>query len=328
VKASTLGAVLWTATALAAAAGISQFVLFWMHREERLRIVDVGSIRQGVRETARPKGALERPDRAFYDVITNVNVRGVAPPKPVEDVPVTSAPVAKINPLETVVRVRATQVHVANAGMSNALVSWLDTQISDSDRKNHILIKEGQAFPKPYDTSYRVKKIETDLVRFEDKAGAEVTLTVQESPSPSAITRREGGPAGRAASGPSDRPANYSTPAETKQNTPNEFWLSEADRELLETQGTEMLGREIQTAPYIDPKTRRPEALRVTVVRPGSTASKLGLREGDLVKAVNGAKVRSTSDVYAFAHDNPDVKSVQVTIERFGRPITLTYVLP
>ncbi|HKE01836.1 MAG TPA: PDZ domain-containing protein, partial [Planctomycetota bacterium] len=157
--------------------------------------------------------------------------------------------------------------------------------------------------------------------------GEKLDLVVQEGDTSSPLTSRSGGGPG-GASGSSDRPAGYAVPAETKEANPHEWWLSQGDREYLETHGTDLLGREVQTAPYIDPKTRCPEALRVTVVRPGSMASKLGLREGDLVRAVNGTKIRSTSDVYGFAHDHPDVKSVDVTVERFGRPITLTYVLP
>jgi hypothetical protein len=279
---------------------------------------------------------VDRKKKEDYAPIERFNLRGVAPAKEVPtSAPADVAPTVQINPIDSVVRVRAVKLHESDPSQSAIYVNWIDPQIDKVEQRRRFMLRAGEAFPKPYDAKYRVKAIELTRVVYEDDAQKEFVQNVLESSS--AVTSRPGGSAsapgrgvtggGALTQGPA-RPAGYEVPLETRKITEHEFWISEKEAEDLGKNGLDMIGREVQTAPYVDPKTKRAAGLRVTLVRPGSTPERFGLREGDIVKEMNGVGVKSTSDVYDYANQNPGVKSVIVTVERFGRPVTFTYVIP
>jgi PDZ domain-containing protein len=327
MKASTMRAVTWTATAIVGAAGLSQGVLFWVHSKERLYAAQPGEIRQGLRETSKGQVVVRRKVDDYY-AIKDVNVSGVAPAPEVAESQPASSPATVFNPLDKILSLRGTQVHETDPALSAAWVSWIDPQIADSVRQRRNVLREGDAFPEPYRSKWELRKIEVKRALFFNKDEAkEYVQKVPEFESAPTTSRPAGG-SGVASAESSSRPAGYGVPAETKKVSETELWLSQRDYEDLERNGLEMMGREVQTAAYLDPKTRRPAGLRVTVIRPNSVASRFGLKEGDIVKELNGSAIRSTSDVYAYAQEHPGVKSVQLSIERYGRPITITYVLP
>jgi len=330
MKASTIRLGTWLAAALVASVGVWQLVLFLKERDKRLFAADAGTISQQLRAPKKQDQTL-RKAIDFYDPIRKVNVRGVEPPKPIDPSKLaSSAPAIQLNPLETVVELKGTLLSAPDSKLSGAFVVWKDSQISEKDKKNRVLIFEGDAFPPPYDKKYKVARIDARAMIVVDENGKEMpalklkelTLTMTSS-RPGAGESRPGGDLAA-----ESRPSDYAPPSETTKKSETEYWVSADDAKKIADEGLDLIGREVHTAPYLDPKTKRPTGLRITLIRPNSVASKFGLKEGDVVRELNGTPIKSTSDIYTFSQENPTVKNLALSFERYGRTVTLTYVLP
>lgn len=329
MKASTIRLGTWIAAALVAGVGGWQLWLFLKERDKRLFAADVGTISQQLRAPKKQDQALRKPVE-FYDPIRRVNVRGVEPPKPVPASMAASGPVIKFNPLESVVELKGTLLSSPDSKLSGAFVTWKDSQISEKDKKSRVLIYEGDAFPPPYHNKYKVSRIDARAMFVVDEMGKELeplklkelTLTMTSS-RPGAGESRPGGDLAA-----ESRPADYAPPTETTKKSETEYWVSADDAKKIADEGLDLIGREVHTAPYLDPKTKRPAGLRITLIRPNSVASKFGLKEGDVVRELNGTAIKSTSDIYTFSQENPTVKNLALSFERYGRTVTLNYVLP
>ncbi len=331
MKASTTRWILNGATAVVAVLMVLQFWDYWKNKGVRLGIEDSATIRKRLRVSPEKTKELVR-HWTFYEAIQSVNVTGI-PPKvelPPDEKP-PEQPKVQVNPLEQVLAIIGTYIDGGDPAKSQVLVRWKDSQISEKDQAKVVALTVGDWLPKPYDSKYRLDRVQIARAVFVTDEGKELYLRVPEMQG-FKIGDQVPGPVGPVAQHPygpaSVRPSDYTEPAQTREVSPNSFWVSRDDATTIESKGLEMLGREVQTAPYLDPKTRRPAGLRVTLVRPDSIPSKLGVREGDVVRDLNGAPIRSTSDVYAYAKANPGVRQVVITVERFGRPVALTYVLP
>jgi type II secretory pathway component PulC len=74
-------------------------------------------------------------------------------------------------------------------------------------------------------------------------------------------------------------------------------------------------------------KGEGPEGLRVMAIRRGSALDLLGLKNGDVIKSINGFEVSSPDkalEAYAAMRDATDVRFV---LERAGKPVTLRYLV-
>lgn len=330
MKASTIRLATWLAATCVAGVGVWQLVQFLKERDQRLFAADRSAIDAQLRAPKKQDQALRKAVE-FYDPIARANVRGVEPPKPVTAADLAStAPKVALNPVADVVDVRGTRVYAPDAKLSAAFMVWKDPNISEKDKRNRVLLFEGEAFPPPYQDKYHVARIEVGKVVVVDDKGSEFPLVVKELTTGRGANGSGGGADSRAAvdDDPASRPAGYEAPEETTKKSENEFWISASDAKEIEEKGLDLVGREVQTAPYLDPKTKRPTGLRVTLIRPNSIVSKLGLKEGDVVKEVNGTPIKSTSDLYTFSQEHPTVRTVLLTVERYGRLVTIQYVLP
>jgi S1-C subfamily serine protease len=74
-------------------------------------------------------------------------------------------------------------------------------------------------------------------------------------------------------------------------------------------------------APTVPPK---PVGATVQSVAPDSPAADAGLKDGDVVTAVNGYRVRSDAELTTWLYSMPPGTDVKVTFERSGSPITET----
>jgi hypothetical protein len=333
MKASTIRLVLWGILFPIAGFCVYQFVAFVFlgGRVERTKYDTQKQVAERLKPTAKVEDRIKH-DASFYECFENVNISGVAPKK---DEPVTtrkaeSAPAVEINPLEQVLSIKGTRVDADSPDGSAAFVLWKDTQISREDQKK-TTIRETQWLPKPYDKKYQVKRIQTDGVKFADDKGKEIFLPLGKMKVSGAVPGRvvPGGNGDKAASAPeAGVPSNYVKPAETRKVSDTEYWISEKDHSELAERGLDIIGRDVHTSTYLDPKTKRPVGLRVTQIRVDSMPSKLGLRENDVVREVNGAAIRSTADIYEYARQHPEEKKITVNVERFGRVISLSYILP
>lgn len=330
MKASTLRILLWLVFLPIAAFCVWQFVDFvFMGGQAQLKIPTQKEISNSLKSTPKPVEQIRR-QADFYKPIADVNISGVPPKKAealTESRPVEKVEAIKINPLKEVLAIRGVRVDGDSPADSLAFVLWKDTQISADDRKK-LILREGQMLPKPYHEKFKVKTVRVDSVVFLDVIKKEdVILEVPKLKTVGAVGL--GGIAGTA-SQPAGVPrrANYTIPTESVRKSEMEYWVSPADHKEMQEKGLEMIGRDIQAVTYLDPKTRRPVGLKVSKMRPDSLASKLGIKENDIVREIGGIPMRSTADVYEYAKQNPDVKEVVISIERFGRMIPVTYVLP
>ncbi|MBL8692663.1 MAG: hypothetical protein JNJ88_01045 [Planctomycetes bacterium] len=328
MKASTVQSLFWTATAVAVGVMGWQFYVYWTNRGTVLKPETGEGLIKRIRA---PKDEVQQIRKSYqaYDSIQVVNLRGIAPPKPVTEDPTKTEtkPTVQYNPLDSILDVRAVQFDPEGSN-SFAIVNWKDSQISELDRKRHIAIRQGEWFVKPYEKKWKVKLIEIERVVFESDDGKEATRPVAKIKSPISLNQDGGAGAGSQPATGDRRPYNYETPETTKKLSETEYWLSKRDYGDAQEKGLDVIGRDIQTTPYLDNKTKRPAGLRLKSVRPDSLPDRLGLREGDIVRELNGASIKSTADVYAFAKEHPDVRDVELSVERYGRIVKILYRLP
>lgn len=328
MKASTIRLVLWAIMLPIAGFCVWQFVTFVFRggKEARTNIKNAKQIHEGLRPPTKQIEQIRR-EKEFYKVIADVNVSGVAPKveEKATSQPVDNTPKVVRNPLDSVLGLHGVGFDAEAPSTSVAFVYWKDEQIGKEDRKKTIL-REGSAFPKPYADIYKVKSIRPDSVIFSDEKGAEYSLVLVKSKT--GITKGSGSSSRPAISIVNTPRADYAPPSETVKKTDSEYWLSPKDHEEISDKGLEMIGRDVHAVTYYDTKTKRPSGLRVARMRPDSLPAKLGLKESDIVREVNGSQIRSTADVYEYAKQNPNVKEVVLSVERFGRVMQITYVLP
>lgn len=330
MKASTIRLGLWAAFTAVAAVCVYQFVIFVFRggKEARTKVPTAKSIHESLRPPVKTDVAIRR-DYDWYKAIADVNLSGVAPKveSKVESRPVETQPAVKIEPLDSVVGVHGIGFDAESPNDSVAFVYWKDDQISREDRRKTIL-RVGMWCPKPYQDQYRVKAIQSNGIVFEDKKLEEHLITIPKMKV--AFSSKSGNSASSAtASKPAAGPrADYAPPAETVKKSESEYWISQKDHQEMGEKGLEMIGRDVHAVTYYDSKTKRPAGLRVARMRPDSLPARLGLKESDIVKDVNGAPIRNTADVYEFAKQHPETKEVVISVERFGRTIQITYVLP
>ncbi|MFN0206139.1 MAG: PDZ domain-containing protein [Planctomycetota bacterium] len=334
MKASSIRLLLWGILLPVAGFCAWQFVTFVAlgGKEARTKVKSVNDIRTGLKSTQKPVEQMKRTIDS-YEAFEKVNISGVPPKKDEPEGP-ASAPVVvgpKINPLDTVLGIRGTRVDPDSPQDSAAFVYWKDQQISKEDQKKTTL-REGAWLPKPYEKKYRIQKIQIDRVTFLDDKDEVIELLIPKMKAagilPGMVASRPAGATGGTDTTKNLVPSNYKKPELTRKITDNEYWLSDKDQAELNERGLEIIGRDVHASTYLNPKTKRPDGLRVTQIRPDSMPQKLGLRENDVVKEVNGVSIKSTADVYEYAKQHPNEKRVIVNVERFGRIISVSYVLP
>ena len=72
-------------------------------------------------------------------------------------------------------------------------------------------------------------------------------------------------------------------------------------------------------------KDGKPNGLLLSHVRSNSIFKEMGLRNGDIVKGVNGNEIQSVDDALKFYESLKSSSSVEVQIERQGEPLTIGY---
>ena len=99
------------------------------------------------------------------------------------------------------------------------------------------------------------------------------------------------------------------------------------DRAMLDAQ-LEDLGKLTGQARVI-PHYRdgKPQGFKVVGVRPGSLYSHLGVRSGDVIKAVNDDEINSPNKALELFDKLKTSNNVTVTVERRGKPVNLDYTI-
>ena len=97
----------------------------------------------------------------------------------------------------------------------------------------------------------------------------------------------------------------------------------EVERSLVR----DLLGGSVSTAgARISPVTKdgKLDGLRLYGVRPNSIAAAVGLRNGDILQAVNNEKIESANTLLTFYAQLDNLNNVELAGTRGGKPLTLT----
>jgi len=81
--------------------------------------------------------------------------------------------------------------------------------------------------------------------------------------------------------------------------------------------------RQIKFRPHFS--EGEPDGLMVYGIRPNSVFRKIGLRNGDIIKDVNGTVIVSKDDVSNLFDEIEDQESIKLTLFRRGKVKELTY---
>jgi general secretion pathway protein C len=74
-------------------------------------------------------------------------------------------------------------------------------------------------------------------------------------------------------------------------------------------------------------KDGKPNGFKLYAIRPSSVYARLGLTNGDTLKSVNGLELSSAEKALEVYTKLRDAKSLEVQIERRGKPLTLVYTI-
>jgi general secretion pathway protein C len=85
----------------------------------------------------------------------------------------------------------------------------------------------------------------------------------------------------------------------------------------------ESLARQARVIPHY--RDGKPQGFKLVGVRPGSLYSHIGIRSGDVLKAVNGDEISSPNKALEMYEKLKNSSNVTLEIERRGRPISLDY---
>ncbi|MCR4333338.1 MAG: PDZ domain-containing protein [Sulfuricaulis sp.] len=90
----------------------------------------------------------------------------------------------------------------------------------------------------------------------------------------------------------------------------------------------EQLAAQMRTPDFLRQATMIPSksgGFQVQQIQAGSLYEKLGLRAGDVIKAVNGQPINSAEDAVRLYQQIPNISAVQMEITRGGKPENLYY---
>ncbi len=82
---------------------------------------------------------------------------------------------------------------------------------------------------------------------------------------------------------------------------------------------------QVRIKPHL--KNGKPDGLALIDVEPNSLFTKIGLRRGDIIKGINGKKIRTVKDAIGLYEELGTASRVSVLIQRRGQSQTLNYTI-
>lgn len=104
--------------------------------------------------------------------------------------------------------------------------------------------------------------------------------------------------------------------------TDNRWSLSRSELTSVISNPSQLLAQ-VKVTPYLEAGQVR--GFRLDDVKSGSLAESLGVRDGDIIKGVEGQRLDSIERTIQIYKEMKDRPMIRVEVERGGRPITLTY---
>ncbi len=332
----------WTAAAVLGAGLVAHVAWFLAHRVEFQAQVSADTMEQ------RLKDVRKIPERVQNVVGIELVKRGVGreldwsgkpPPPPQVKVEVEAPTASKVrDPLDKYVIVRAVKVDAVDETSSDAFIKYkpdarvtLPPAVADGT----VIKRAGDRLDGDLLGQVKVVAILPDGVKFsfindpqrphelvrpaEYSLGARFRVLADGETEPTHVSTVATIP----------RRSDNAPLAQTMQISPNRYRIGVEDAEEIDRRYTEIITEEIGTRRYRDPVTRQPAGIEVTTVKPGSIASRHGVRQGDVVKSINGHAVNSEAEAIQFVKQNKDNYDVwEVEVWNRGQTRTITYYSP
>jgi len=117
--------------------------------------------------------------------------------------------------------------------------------------------------------------------------------------------------------------------AQTMPISPDKFRIGVDDAREFEQRYDEILNQDIGYRRHRDPVTRQPDGIEITSVKPGSIAARHGVRDGDVIKSINGHAVSSEQEAIKYVKDHQnEFDKWEVEVWNRGQTRTVTYYAP
>ena len=287
-----------------------------------------------------PEPQVEVSDLVDYDRVVasfhELNWTGKKPPPPPPPpVKADEKPTRVVKPIEDLLMVLYIQVDSTDSAESMALARAVDPKLVPNGETN-LKLHEGDSL-----TGYsywEVAAVESEGVRFryvvqdDEDPGREDEWALPPTPTEGQIVEvGEGGEvlAPTFQSQISEAaPGTYSAsrPQRTIEVSPGRYRLGEEDLTEIGENYLDILGNELRTRPWRNPKTGEWGGIQISSVAPGSIASQHGAQDGDIVISINGHPVNSPNEAISYAKQNKDVYSVwNVVVLSAGVEKTLVF---
>ncbi|MEM9382749.1 MAG: PDZ domain-containing protein [Planctomycetota bacterium] len=247
--------------------------------------------------------------------------------KAVEDLP-TEDIVAVVTPVSEILEVLMVLGDESDPGESFCMVRFLDPAATPNTQWYAI----GSTLPAPNETVSVAAILGSGVeFSFADKAREREFLDVSEAAKEALIVARSeqseiverktsaivrtGGTLAQVA------------PAQTEKRN-GQYYLGTEDADLFQANYGEILSRDVRTETYFDENGKR-AGVKLTDVREGSAASRLGAQSGDVIISINGSPVSSEQEAIQFVKTNSDRYDVwEVRVRNLGRERTEVYHSP
>jgi hypothetical protein len=118
-------------------------------------------------------------------------------------------------------------------------------------------------------------------------------------------------------------------PAQTKLLREGIYQVGWEDAQYIGENYPDILSREVSYQTHRNPRTKQPDGIQITQVKPDSLLARHGISTGDVIKSVNGHPVTSDQEAIAFVKKNKDLYDTwEVEVESKGQLKTLVYYSP
>ncbi len=330
--------VTWVA-AFAAAGGLGWEVFdFFQRKPELMKQVDGDEIanllREGVVE-AEPLESNHVDSKKLTNVFHTMDWSGKKAPEP-EVVNTTPGPVAQPKkPMAELLTVLVLQEDLTDPKGSVAYVKYTDPQLKPKSKTFAAALKVDDRLPKPHEYARvaAITSLEGIRFAFDDEEREEEVVGSKNFPTEGSgiAIVGEGGAVMPVTQSRIHTNANYvpTTPKVTQQTRRNEYRIGTETAARINRDYAEILSREVDYRVARNPSDGSIAGLQVTKVAPGSVAAEHGITAGEVVKSINGHKVRSVSDAVAYVKKESGTTTVwKVVFEKQGREFTRTYESP
>ncbi len=177
-----------------------------------------------------------------------------------------------------------------------------------------------------FSSGVTIARIDTDKVVVIRKGKREIIPLFEKQKKGAKAEERKFYPRERASSTrPRPPRSRFRTPEITVVQEDENHFVLDAEEVQKATEDMGQLLTQARIVPYV--KNGETVGYKVFAVRPGSIFDKIGLKNGDVIKMVNGMKIQSPQEALELFRQLRDESEFEITIERGNEEKTLYYTL-